>query len=349
MTHQGRAIATSTVWVGHRGDARDLHAGGLRVPRGGSDAHEERRPHRGEERPDLRDRVDRLLLRRVRDRVRRRRQRPRRRLRLLPDGRRAAHDRPGAVLVVLARSRARPATCSRSRSRRSRSRSCGARWPSGRSCGSTSPSASSSRSSTRVVSHWIWSPDGWLFARGMQDFAGSTVVHYQGALAGLAGAILLGPRIGKFGPDGKSNAIPGHNMAFTTLGVLILWFGWFGFNPGSTLSVDFGGVGFFAYVALNTNLAAAAGVLGAVVTVVARDQEARPLDDAERRDRGARRDHRGVRVRRTVGGDRDRLRRRRDRRARRPLRRPDRDRRPDRGDRRARHVRRLGHARRSAS
>jgi Amt family ammonium transporter len=117
-----------------------------------------------------------------------------------------------------------------------------------------------------VVSHWVWSPDGWLFDKGMQDFAGSTVVHYQGALAGLAGAILLGPRIGKFGADGKPNAIPGHNMAFVTLGVIILWFGWFGFNPGSTLSVDFGGVGFFAYVALNTNLAAAAGVLGAVLT-----------------------------------------------------------------------------------
>ncbi len=117
-----------------------------------------------------------------------------------------------------------------------------------------------------VVSHWIWSPDGWLFALGMQDFAGSTVVHYQGALAGLAGALLLGPRVGKFAADGKPHAIPGHNMAYTTLGVLILWFGWFGFNAGSTLSVDFGGVGFFAYIALNTNIAAAAGVLGAVVT-----------------------------------------------------------------------------------
>jgi ammonium transporter, Amt family len=116
-----------------------------------------------------------------------------------------------------------------------------------------------------VVSHWIWHPDGWLFALGMQDFAGSTVVHYQGALAGLAGALLLGPRIGKFSSDGRANAIPGHNMAYTTLGVIILWFGWFGFNPGSTLSVDFGGVGFFAYVALNTNIAAAAGVLGAVI------------------------------------------------------------------------------------
>ncbi len=116
-----------------------------------------------------------------------------------------------------------------------------------------------------VVSHWVWSPDGWLFSKGMQDFAGSTVVHYQGALAGLAGALLLGPRIGKF-VDGTPQPIPGHNMAYTTLGVVILWFGWFGFNPGSTLSVDFGGVGFFAYVALNTNLAAAAGVFGAVVT-----------------------------------------------------------------------------------
>ena len=117
-----------------------------------------------------------------------------------------------------------------------------------------------------VGSHWIWSPDGWLFSKGMQDFAGSTVVHYQGALAGLAGALLLGPRMGKFGADGKPNAIPGHNMAYTTLGVIILWFGWFGFNPGSTLGVDFGGLGFFSYVALNTNIAAAAGVIGALVT-----------------------------------------------------------------------------------
>src|SRR5690349_23513580 len=116
-----------------------------------------------------------------------------------------------------------------------------------------------------VTSHWVWG-GGWLFGLGMQDFAGSTVVHYQGALAALAGALLLGPRIGKFGADGKPNAIPGHNMAFTTLGVIILWFGWFGFNPGSTLGVDYGGIGFFAYVALNTNLAAAAGVLGAVIT-----------------------------------------------------------------------------------
>ena len=116
-----------------------------------------------------------------------------------------------------------------------------------------------------VVSHWIWHPDGWLFAKGMQDFAGSTVVHYQGALAALAGALLLGPRIGKFGSDGKPNAIPGHNMAFTTLGVIILWFGWFGFNAGSTLGIVNGDkLGYFAYVALTTNVAAAAGALGGV-------------------------------------------------------------------------------------
>jgi Amt family ammonium transporter len=115
-----------------------------------------------------------------------------------------------------------------------------------------------------IVSHWIWSPNGWLFQLGMQDFAGSTVVHYQGALAALAGALLLGPRIGKFGTDGRANPIPGHNMPYAVLGTLILWFGWFGFNPGSTLSVDFGGFGYFGYVALTTNLAAAAGALSGI-------------------------------------------------------------------------------------
>src|SRR3954464_9406024 len=122
-----------------------------------------------------------------------------------------------------------------------------------------------------IVSHWIWSPHGWLFLGkltdgvGMQDFAGSTVVHYQGALAGLAGALILGPRIGKFGKDGRANPIPGHNIPFAVLGTIILWFGWFGFNPGSTLSVDFGGVGFFAQVALITNIAAAAGAVTGMV------------------------------------------------------------------------------------
>jgi ammonium transporter, Amt family len=116
-----------------------------------------------------------------------------------------------------------------------------------------------------LVSHWVWAPGGWLQRFGMQDFAGSTVVHYQGALAALAGALLLGPRIGKFGHDGRANAIPGHNMPYAVLGTLILWFGWFGFNPGSTLGVVSGGkVGFFGYVALTTNLAAAAGGVGGI-------------------------------------------------------------------------------------
>jgi Amt family ammonium transporter len=118
-----------------------------------------------------------------------------------------------------------------------------------------------------ITSHWVWHPDGWLFARGMQDFAGSTVVHYQGALAALAGALLLGPRIGKFGRDGRANPIPGHNMPYAVLGTIILWFGWFGFNPGSTLGVITGNrIGYFGYVALTTNLAAAAGALGGVAT-----------------------------------------------------------------------------------
>ena len=118
-----------------------------------------------------------------------------------------------------------------------------------------------------LVSHWIWAPGGWLQRFGMQDFAGSTVVHYQGALAALAGALLLGPRIGKFGHDGRANAIPGHNMPYAVLGTIILWFGWFGFNPGSTLAVVTGRhLGYFGYVALTTNLAAAAGALGGIGT-----------------------------------------------------------------------------------
>jgi ammonium transporter, Amt family len=118
-----------------------------------------------------------------------------------------------------------------------------------------------------ITSHWIWHSGGWLFSKGMQDFAGSTVVHYQGALAALAGALLLGPRIGKFGRDGRANPIPGHNMPYAVLGTLILWFGWFGFNPGSTLGIVTGDkLGYFGYVALTTNLAAAAGAVGGIAS-----------------------------------------------------------------------------------
>ncbi|WP_449539796.1 ammonium transporter [Ferdinandcohnia sp. Marseille-Q9671] len=111
-----------------------------------------------------------------------------------------------------------------------------------------------------VVAHWIWG-GGWLAEHGKQDFAGSTVVHLTGAMAAFAATILLKPRIGKYNKDGSSNALHGHNQVYTALGVLILWVGWFGFNAGSTVSVD---EGFFGFVALNTNLAAAAGVVAAL-------------------------------------------------------------------------------------
>jgi ammonium transporter, Amt family len=117
-----------------------------------------------------------------------------------------------------------------------------------------------------IVSHWIFG-GGWLAANiGMQDFAGSTVVHLIGATGAFAALLLLGPRQGKYGPDGKPNVIPGHNMPLVGLAVLILWFGWFGFNPGSTLGAIGGR---FAEVVVVTQLAACAGVLGAMATIFA--------------------------------------------------------------------------------
>lgn len=113
-----------------------------------------------------------------------------------------------------------------------------------------------------IVGHWIWG-GGWLATLGMLDFAGSTVVHAIGGGAALAGAIMLGARIGKFNKDGTANAIPGHNMGLAMLGVFILWFGWFGFNPGSTLSAM--DAGLIAKIAVNTNIAAAAGALAAMI------------------------------------------------------------------------------------
>src|ERR687889_2830115 len=111
-----------------------------------------------------------------------------------------------------------------------------------------------------IVGHWIWG-GGWLSTFGMQDFAGSTVVHLSGAMAALAGTLLLGPRIGKYDDAGNPQTIPGHNMPLAVLGVIILWVGWFGFNPGSTMSA----VGAsFADIALTTNLAAGGGGVGAV-------------------------------------------------------------------------------------
>ncbi|WP_036768935.1 ammonium transporter [Pontibacillus halophilus] len=111
-----------------------------------------------------------------------------------------------------------------------------------------------------VVAHWIWG-GGWLAGHGKQDFAGSTVVHLTGAMAALAATLILKPRIGKYNRDGSVNEIEGHNQVYTSLAVLLLWVGWFGFNAGSTVSVD---GAFFGYVALNTNLAAAAGAVAAM-------------------------------------------------------------------------------------
>lgn len=113
-----------------------------------------------------------------------------------------------------------------------------------------------------VVGHWIWG-GGWLSNRGIIDFAGSTVVHSVGGWTGLAGAIVLGPRLGKYNNDGSSNAIPGHNLPLAALGVFILWFGWFGFNPGSTTS---GTNLSIAIIAVTTNLSAAAGAISAMIT-----------------------------------------------------------------------------------
>jgi Amt family ammonium transporter len=113
-----------------------------------------------------------------------------------------------------------------------------------------------------VTGHWIWG-GGWLGSLGMLDFAGSTVVHSVGGWAGLAGILLLGPRIGKYRPDGRPKPIYGHNLSSATLGVFVLWFGWFGFNPGSTMALNAPAI---AHIAVSTNSAAAAAAVTATLT-----------------------------------------------------------------------------------
>ena len=119
-----------------------------------------------------------------------------------------------------------------------------------------------------VSGHWAWGSlmgegsEGWLSALGFHDFAGSTVVHSVGGWIGLAGAIMLGPRIGKYRHDGKANPIPGHSLVLGTLGVFLLWIGWFGFNPGSYTQ----GIGDVSRVAMTTNLAACAATVSALAT-----------------------------------------------------------------------------------
>jgi Amt family ammonium transporter len=116
-----------------------------------------------------------------------------------------------------------------------------------------------------IIGHWVWG-GGWLSSMGFLDFAGSTVVHTTGGMAALIGTIILRPREGKYAIDGKANAIPAHSIPLASLGVFILWFGWFGFNPGSTLGVNNGGFN-IGRVAINTNLAAAMGGIAAMFTV----------------------------------------------------------------------------------
>jgi Amt family ammonium transporter len=113
-----------------------------------------------------------------------------------------------------------------------------------------------------ITGHWIWG-GGWLAKMGFWDFAGSSVVHTVGGVAGLIGILLLGPRIGKYKADGSVNAIPGHSMTSATLGCLILWLGWFGFNPGSTMAADPGAI---SHILNTTNLAGAMGLLTATAT-----------------------------------------------------------------------------------
>jgi len=112
-----------------------------------------------------------------------------------------------------------------------------------------------------VVGHWIWG-GGWLAKLGMFDFAGSAVVHSVGGWAALAGILVLGPRMGKYGKDGRVTPIPGHNMTAATIGTFVLWFGWFGFNPGSTMAADWNAI---ARIATTTNTAAAAAAFSATL------------------------------------------------------------------------------------
>ncbi len=111
-----------------------------------------------------------------------------------------------------------------------------------------------------VVGHWTWG-GGWLGGLGFHDFAGSTIVHSVGGWAALMGAMVIGPRIGKYGKDGRVNSIPGHSLTLGALGVFILWFGWFGFNPGSTLAATPD----IARIAMTTNLSAACAAIVAMI------------------------------------------------------------------------------------
>ena len=124
-----------------------------------------------------------------------------------------------------------------------------------------------------ISGHWIWSANGWLAKLGMLDFAGSAAIHALGGFAALAAAMFLGPRIGKFGPDGKANIVPPSNLPLASVGAFVLWFGWFGFNSGSTLSATSGNIG---HIAVATMLASAAGCAACILFTISRYRKADP-------------------------------------------------------------------------
>lgn len=124
-----------------------------------------------------------------------------------------------------------------------------------------------------ISGHWIWSPNGWLAKLGMVDFAGSAAIHALGGFAALAAAMFIGPRIGRFGADGKINIVSPSNLPLASVGAFILWFGWFGFNSGSTLSATNESIG---HIAVTTMLASAAGCAVCILFTMLRYQKADP-------------------------------------------------------------------------
>ncbi|NOU92153.1 ammonium transporter [Paenibacillus sp. LMG 31456] len=124
-----------------------------------------------------------------------------------------------------------------------------------------------------VAGHWVWSVGGWLGSLGMIDFAGSAVIHALGGASALAAAIFIGPRIGKFSENGTPNIVPPSNLPLASVGAFILWFGWFGFNSGSTLSATNGSIG---HIAVTTMLAAASGGASCILFTMFRYRKADP-------------------------------------------------------------------------
>ncbi|AFH65324.1 ammonium transporter [Paenibacillus caseinilyticus] len=124
-----------------------------------------------------------------------------------------------------------------------------------------------------IAGHWVWSIGGWLGGLGMIDFAGSAVIHALGGFAALAAAIIIGPRIGKFTEEGTANIVPPSNLPLASVGAFILWFGWFGFNSGSTLSATNGSIG---HIALTTMLAASAGGATCILFTMLRYRKSDP-------------------------------------------------------------------------